>query len=103
MNWEQKLSALQSLTDTSLRMRKPGDWYVIAYGRSVVESGGAILAGSYGNGTTPEEAVHDDFRLIAESHAPLKVGDAYWQWSGFMWKSISRELACILASKEPKP
>ena len=102
MNWEQKLAALQSLTETCLLMRAPGTWYVSATGREVVEGGGHFLCSAYGNGRTPEEAVNDDFRKIAESEAPLKVGDAYWQWAGFMWKQITRQMACILSEGTPK-
>jgi hypothetical protein len=30
MSWEYKLAALNALTEHTLKMRKPGDWYVFA-------------------------------------------------------------------------
>lgn len=93
MTWEQKLQALQALTDTSLRMRKPGDWYVCAVGRSVKE--GAFLKGEYGNGISPESAVEDDFKKVAELLPPEHyiVVDRNGKrlarkWNGFMWQEV---------------
>jgi hypothetical protein len=48
MTWEQKLLAMQALTEVSLKMRKPGDWYVDARGRRV--KAGVMSHGIYGNG-----------------------------------------------------
>jgi len=47
MTWEEKLQAIRSLdSETHLRMRKPGDWYVA----SQIEVGGdGILSGAYGD------------------------------------------------------
>ena len=96
MNWEQKLMALKALCDTHLCMRKPGDWYVSAYGRDVVESEGCILAGSYGNGRTPQEAVESDWSVIAEPGHALKItGKGYMRWNGFMWETL-RDLECAM-------
>src|SRR3990167_1741808 len=35
VTWEQKLAALKSLTETHLKMREPGNWYVSAHAREV--------------------------------------------------------------------
>jgi hypothetical protein len=86
MTWEQKLQALQALGDTSLRMRKPGDWYV----NTVANIKGD---GGYGNGATPEAAVEDHWKKFAESGATVVV-DAYspsrreYRWNGFMWEVV---------------
>lgn len=93
LNWEQKLSALQALTDTALRMRGPGDWYISAERRSV--GGDGFLTGTYGNGKTPQEAVEDDFRKLAEMLPSDKYivvrksgGDKQFRWNGFMWQEV---------------
>jgi len=91
MTWEQKLMALKALCPTSLKMRKPGDWYVDASGREIKINGG--LLGAYGNGDTPQAAVEDDFRQVAESEKVV-VLDAYGErrcelkWNGYMWEAV---------------
>lgn len=91
MNWEEKFEAIRSLADGAcLKMREPGDWYVCGSGVEVSE--GAMLAGRYGNGKTPQEAVEDHWRQWTEG-APLLVKDAYsahnerteWRWNGYRW------------------
>lgn len=63
LTWEQKLASLRVLTDTVLRMRKPGDWYVSASGRDISGDGlYGMLRGVYGNGSTPGDAVEDDYQ-----------------------------------------
>jgi hypothetical protein len=94
MTWEQKLAALQALCDTSLRMRKPGDWYVSATGRGI--GGDGLSRGAYGNGKTPQEAVEDDWRQIVE-HLPSDryvIARSYSiekrvRWNGFMWSEVA--------------
>lgn len=90
LTWEQKLAALQAIADTSLRMRNPGDWYVSAVGRSI--GGNGLLHGKYGNGKTPQEAVEDDWRQLAEMlpddrYIVVERSGARKQfiWNGFMW------------------
>lgn len=94
MTWEQKLAALQAITETCLCMRKPGDWYVSATARGV--GGDGLNRGAYGNGKTPEEAVHDDWRQIAEflpfdRYIIVERAGARRQvrWNGFMWADFS--------------
>lgn len=94
MNWEQKLVALQCICPTWLCMRRPGDWFVEARGRDVMEGeGGMFLCGSYGNGRTPEEAVNNDWEVIAVPGHAIRVHDKYWRWGGFMWQQMTREQA----------
>lgn len=86
MTWEQKLMALQMIADTSLRMRKPGDWYVSTVGRDI--GGNGILVGSYGNGATPQLAVEDDWRLMVETiprDLYIATPKGKFRWAGFMW------------------
>ena len=88
MNWEQKLEAMKSVGgDTSLRMRKPGDWYVSS---NVHIAEGSMLVGEYGNGATPEAAVlnhwdiysRPDAVVVAEFATPR---EKRVRWDGFRW------------------
>lgn len=92
MTWEQKLEALQVLTETALRMRKPGDWYVSAVSRYICGDG--LMRASYGQGRSPELAVEDDWRQLVEylpSDRYIAI-DTLWnrrkqyRWNGYMWK-----------------
>ena len=94
MTWEQKLAALKSLTETHLKMREPGNWYVSAHAREVQD--GCVLSSSYGNGATPEEAVEDDFRKMTAVKYPKAIVVNYRgtrekrvRWNGFMWESVN--------------
>lgn len=95
LDWEEKLSALQALTDTCLRMRSPGDWYVMAHGRCI--GGDGFLRGSYGNGKTPQEAVEDDWRQMTthplSSYIVVGSGEKERRvrWNGFMWVDVPRD------------
>lgn len=89
MDWEQKLDALNSLAECSLKMRRPGDWYVSQH----TEVGGdGLLTGLYGNGLTPEEAVNDHWNQLVEnlpSDRHIRTHDnKSWRWAGFMWKEV---------------
>lgn len=93
MTWEEKLSACCSIADTSLSMRKPGDWYVSS-GMEVIERGHrGVLVGSYGNGKTPEEAVENHWKKLVENpevecivvHA-MRDDRRELIWNGFMWQ-----------------
>ena len=95
MNWEQKLEALNALAECSLKMRKPGDWYV---GHSVEVKVGAILEGRYGNGETPQDAVEDSWRKLTELNpGEYLVTRAYSgsrkavRWNGYMWESVDEK------------
>ena len=92
MTWEQKLEALMSLTETTLVMREPGDWYVEAPGRHI--GGDGMLYGKYGNGRTPQEAVENDWEIYSEVKYPMYVvienhkGRNHYVWTGYMWKKV---------------
>lgn len=92
MTWEQKLAALDAIAETSLRMRKPGDWYVEARGRYVVGNG--IEVARYGNGKTPQEAVENDWLQLVEGlpsdrHIRIRGGKEV-RWNGYMWTEASK-------------
>jgi hypothetical protein len=96
MTWEQKFEAINALSDTSLRMRSPGDWYIDCRGREV--GGDGFLTGMYGNGRTPEEAVNDDFEKMTTVEYPkyIRIGDGngghiHVRWTGFMWRTVGSE------------
>jgi hypothetical protein len=95
MTYEEKLQALQALGECSLKMRRPGDWYV-AQPQKGVHSGG-ILRSPYGNGRTPEEAVENHWFALTSEVAPdeyvvLHPGDSVRRravrWNGFMWADV---------------
>ena len=86
MTWEQRLEALSNLTPTHLEMRRPGNWYVEAHDRWMPDGKG-LLVGAYGNGRTPEEAVLDDWKLIASGETiAINNGAKRVRWNGFMWE-----------------
>ena len=98
MTWEEKFAALQALGDCSLRMRQPGDWYVDARGVDVKEGG--MLAGRYGNWTTPEAAVLDHWeRYTTQVEAGQVVvinamggSRRHVRWTGYMWRDEPVEI-----------
>lgn len=98
MNWEQTVQALQALAEVSLRMRKPGDWYVNA--RIEVKSG-SMLVGGAGTGRTPEQAVLAEWnRLVTDlkdgEYLVINAGNEERRavrWNGFMWQDI-KEASC---------
>ena len=97
MNWQEKLHALNAIADVSLRMRKPGDWYV----DQSVEIGGmnCLLLGDYGNGVSPEEAVQAHWQRLVVDLKPkeylvIHAGTEYrkhFRWNDFMWKELQVE------------
>jgi hypothetical protein len=99
LTWEQKLAALQCLADTSLRMRKPGDWFVNANDRFVC--GNALQTGSFGNGKSPQEAVEDDWEKMTElssgRYVQVRDGKRY-RWNGFMWLDVTPDPAGVNAT-----
>ncbi len=94
MTWEQKFAALCSIADTSLKMRKPGDWYVSANGREISINNGYFLSGEYGEGKSPQEAIENDFKKLAENqprvvlHAFSGTNRREVFWNGFMWQDL---------------
>lgn len=106
MHWETKLSALNALTECSLKMREPGDWYV---SQNVDVKDASIIKGVVGNGVTPEEAINDHWNQVTgelKSHEYL-VCREYWdgetskrlavRWNGFMWSHVVEEKPKVAA------
>jgi hypothetical protein len=96
MNWEEKLQALQALGETRLAMRRPGNWYVDQ--RGVEVGGDGMLAGLYGEGEMPINAVDDHWKKYVTNLPADKyiVIGAYTdkrrqvRWNGFMWEDVQR-------------
>lgn len=87
MTWEEKLAALNSLSQCSLRMRKPGDWYVSWH----AETGGTMVSCDFGNGRTPEEAVNAHWDLYVTnlpSDRHIRAKNRCYRWVGFMWEEV---------------
>jgi len=96
MDWQQKLAAITAFAGhyhTFLKMREPGDWYVVA-GMSI--GGDGVLTASYGNGETPEEAVSahwDIYESLPANRYAVNRDNKRARWNGFMWIEVSQEEA----------
>lgn len=106
MNWEEKLQALNALSECKLIMRKPGDWYV---SQAVEVKDGGILRGEYGNGTGPAEAVIDHWQRLTDLKSGLYlVGRTFGtssqrlavRWNGFMWDRVEEDAPSSLPLAE---
>lgn len=92
MTTDEKFAAINALADANLCMRKPGDWYV---SQSVEIKDGGMLIGEYGNGSTPEDAIEDHWKILTGiSHPKHLIANAGTErrkaarWNGFMWDHI---------------
>lgn len=93
MNYEQKMAAFIALCDTSVRMRKPRDWYIDC---DVSVKDSSVLIGMYGNGDTPEAAIENHWFQLCENLKPSQYlvtrrGDKRHavRWNGFMWQEVT--------------
>jgi hypothetical protein len=99
--YEQKLAALNALSDCCLIMRKPGNWYVQ---QSVEVKKGKFLEGRYGNGCTPEEAILNHWERLTKlapgeylvTRATVLDKRQAHKWNGFMWEQVVEENLPIL-------
>lgn len=102
MTWEEMFAAIAALGgDPSLRMRKPGDWYVLQ-GRVEVKHR-STLESRYGNGTTPAAAVVDHWqKLTTLAPGEVIVVNAFTddrravRWNGYMWADEPASTAGVL-------
>lgn len=97
MEWETKLAALNALSECSLKMRKPGDWYV---SQSIEIKDKSVLRSVCGNGVTPAKAVDNHWDQVTfelASHEYIIARDYYEgevakrlavRWNGFMWDHV---------------
>jgi len=93
MTWEEKFAALNALSECSLKMRRPGDWYVSQHVETKQE-GSPILEGAYGNGATPEAAIIAHWESVAMlppmKYVVLNAMDSakrrHVRWNGYMWE-----------------
>lgn len=94
MDWQQKFAAIKAFSgNASLEMRAPGDWYV---GGSMSIGGNGMLVGEYGNGTTPEEAIEDHWRIYSSlpcDRYAVNRENLRARWNGFMWMEVSDDEA----------
>lgn len=89
MTWEQKFAALCALGECSLKMRKPGDWYVLD--RIELAHAGGLRSPTEA-ASCPERAVEEHWRQLVEdapigSHLRLSSGRRV-DWNGFMWVDV---------------
>lgn len=93
LTWEQQLAACQALSECVLKMRRPGDWYVL---QSNVEIGGdGLLRSASGTGISPQGAIEDHFKNMTILGARQYVAVNAMQparrqvrWNGFMWMDV---------------
>lgn len=97
MNWEQKIQALQSLSGISLKMRKPGDWYVHFDSLVEIAEGYMLCSPTQLDCATPEEAVEQCWKQYTELdhdnyYIAKDAGYSYrknYKWNGFMWQVLN--------------
>jgi hypothetical protein len=93
MHWERKFEALNKLEPCALKMRGPGEWFIL---QSVEIKTGHRLAGVGAMGASPQEAVEtywqaitDDLPehafIVARSGRPTRMAV---RWNGFMWEPV---------------
>jgi hypothetical protein len=92
-NWQECLDAIQCLGEVRLIMRKPNDWYVDQH---VEVKDRAVLISVSGNGSSPEEAVHDHWNnltslqpgqyIVARAAGSDRIAV---RWAGHMWKPVN--------------
>jgi hypothetical protein len=94
MDYQEKASALDSLSELKILIRGPLDWYV-SQSVEVKRMGSCMLAGMYGNGETPEEAILDHWKVLVDDLTPgdflvINAGDPKRRrdvyWHRYMWK-----------------
>lgn len=98
MDWEQKLQALNTISQCHLIMRQPGNWYV---SQSIDVKNNHVLEGRYGNGATPEAAVADHWQRLTDlaphEYIVGRSGDPGTRkavrWNGFMWDWVEEKSA----------
>lgn len=94
MTTQDKYDALMALSPSfKIHMRKIGDYYFSPSASvEVATRNKGILRSTYGNGSTPEAAIDDCFRVLTEiGPDDFLVLEAYSparrevRWNGFMW------------------
>jgi hypothetical protein len=102
MDWQQKFDAIQAFAgtyNTALHMRAPGNWYVHS-GMSI--GGDGMLAGKYGNGGTPEEAVNEHWEIytnLPPDRYAVNRENKRARWNGYMWREITEDEAAAMRGK----
>lgn len=102
LNFDQKSEALASLAPLEIRYREEENrighsapWYV---NHDVEVKNGSMLTGTYGNGSSPAEAIEDHWHVLTD----LKAGEylvinAYGdrrravRWNGYMWADVDEQ------------
>lgn len=96
MTYEQMMFAMRALSpDVSIRIRKPGDWYVSLPGVHI--STGELIGSCGESGENPERAVINTWYAITILKPnEVLVTNAYddnrkeYRWNGFMWETSTR-------------
>ena len=92
-DWEQKFKALNILEPCALKMRGPGEWYVL---QSIEIKTGHRMSCVGAMGTTPQDAVEaywtaitddptDNQFIVARSGRPTRMAV---RWNGCMWAPV---------------
>jgi len=89
MNYQQKLEALNTLAECSLKMYEPNDWYVEQ--DVMIGDGDGTGVSVFGNGCSPEEAVNDHWSQLTTgqmSSEYIIANEKHWKWNKFMWREV---------------
>ena len=89
MNYQEKLEALNSLVECSLKMRESGDWYVEQ--DVMIGDGSGTGVSVVGNGATPTDAVEDHWKQLTTGHTSSEyiiANGNHWKWHKFMWREV---------------
>lgn len=92
MDWERKAAALNALSEIEIKIRKPGDWYVL---QRIDIKQKHTMCSVAGNGHDPEEAILDHWKqavddLPEDQYLVARKGDIRRavRWNGFMWEDV---------------
>ncbi len=94
MDWQEKAAALNALSEISILIRGPNDWYVNH--QSIEVKDGGMLCGEYGNGDSPYMALENHWDILTAIEHPkylvLHASDTKRRravrWNGYMWTDV---------------
>lgn len=91
MTWEEKFMAIDAISPApSLRMRKPGEWYIHT---DIDRKQGSILSGGLIMAASPEGAVEQWWEWAIDERYYLVTRDSSGRlavrWNGYMWARVN--------------
>lgn len=89
MDWQQKAEAMSSLSELSVHIREPGNWYARLPRVEIKE--GIVLTSACGNGNCPEAAVENLWDQVAAGQTVVVSAMSnrrVVRWNKYMWQDI---------------